>query len=236
LRAADSGQTGRVTEDWPVEPFPERRGSYTQAKTEAEKIVLDAVQNRQLRAALLRPGRVFGPGAPLLTPDVARRVKGYVVILGDGERKLPLVYVEDLVDAIVLMAEKSAFDGTILHIVDPTSITQNELVRCTQQGGEGKVIHVPISMLYGLGACLGVVCKGLRRANPLSIYRLKSALTPLEFDCTLAQKKIGWQPRIGIWSGLQDIMAAEGKTFSRLPSSSHSGTAALSASPTKSGN
>jgi len=236
LHAADSGQSGRVKEDWPVEPFPERRGSYTQAKTEAEKIVLDAVRNRQLRAALLRPGRVFGPGAPFLTPDVARRFKGRLFILGDGTRNLPLVYVEDLVDAIVLTAEKSSFDGTIFHIVDPTPITQNQLVRYMQPGDEGKVIHVPVTMLYGLALSLEGVCKVLRRTNPLSIYRLKSALAPLEFDCTLAQREIGWQPRIGIRSGLQHILAAERIAFSSVVSSTQPSTAALSTSPTKMGN
>src|SRR5580693_6816380 len=74
LHAAVSRRGIRVTEEWPVEPSPTKRGAYTQAKTAAEKIVRDAVRGRHLRAVLLRPDRVFGPGMTLLTPEVARKI------------------------------------------------------------------------------------------------------------------------------------------------------------------
>src|SRR4029077_950658 len=71
LHAAVARRSDVITEDWPVEPSPTKRGAYTQAKTAAEKIVLDAVRDQHLPAVLLRPGRVFGPGMTLLTPEVA---------------------------------------------------------------------------------------------------------------------------------------------------------------------
>jgi len=225
LHTTGSGQADRVTEGWPVEPLPEMRGSYTQAKTKAEKIVLDAVRNRKLRAALLRPGRVFGPGAPFLTPDVAHRFKNLVLILGDGTRNLPLVYVDDLVDAIFLTAEKSRFDGAIFHIVDPTQITQNQLVRYAESEDNFSVIHLPTILLCGLALVLEGFCKVLRRPSPISIYRLRSALAPLEFDCTLAKREIGWQPRIGIRSGLQEVLAAERGSCSNFVPSTQPRTA-----------
>src|SRR3984957_2476265 len=129
LDAASAGRGTVIQEDWPVEPSPTKRGAYTQAKTAAEKIVRDAVRDRHLRAVLLRPGRVFGPGMSLLTPEVARRVGNVFIVLGDGTRELPLVYVEDVIDAILLAAETSKFDGRVFHIVDRTQITQNQVVR-----------------------------------------------------------------------------------------------------------
>jgi predicted dehydrogenase/nucleoside-diphosphate-sugar epimerase len=211
LHAAASGRGAVVTENWPIEPSPEKRGAYTQAKTEAEKIVRDAVRDRHLRAVLLRPGRVFGPGMTLLTPEVARRMGKLFVILGDGTRELPLVYVEDVVNAIVLAAEKSKFDGTVFHIVDRTHITQNQLVRdyILENANGAKVLHLPVVMLYGLALGLEVLSKILKRSAPLSIYRVKSALARMQFDCSRAEKEIGWQPCVGIASGLQETMAAE---------------------------
>ncbi len=207
--AAASGHGAVVTEDWPIEPSPAKRGAYTQAKTEAEKIVRDAVRDRNLPAVLLRPGRVFGPGASLLTPDVARRIRNYFVILGDGTRELPLVYVEDVVDAIVLAAKKNKFDGSVFHIVDQARITQNQLVQdhVLKNARNAKVIHVPTSIVYSLALGLEVLGKALRRAPPLSIYRVKSALARMQFDCTMAEREIDWRPRVGIASGLQETMA-----------------------------
>jgi predicted dehydrogenase/nucleoside-diphosphate-sugar epimerase len=216
LHAAASGRDAIVTEDWPVEPSPTKRGAYTQAKTEAEKIVRDAVRHRHLRAVLLRPGRVFGPGMTLLTPEVARRMGNFFVILGDGTREPPLVYVEDVVNAIVLAAENSKFDGSVFHIVDQTHVTQNQLVRdyIFKNAKNAKVIHLPVAILYSLAFALEVLSRVLKRSVPLSIYRVKSALARMQFDCSRAEKEIGWQPRVGTASGLQETMAAERANYS----------------------
>jgi predicted dehydrogenase/nucleoside-diphosphate-sugar epimerase len=217
LHAAISGPGAVIQEDWPVEPSPTKRGAYTQAKTAAEKIVLDAVRERQLRAVLLRPGRVFGPGMTLLTPEVARKMGNLLVILGDGTRELPLVYVQDLIDAIVLAAETSNFDGRVYHIVDRTRITQNEVVRdyLSKNAVKAKVIHVPLTIVYSLALGFELLSKVLNRPVPLSIYRLKSALARMQFDCSRAEKEIGWRPRVGVASGLQETMAAERTSSSR---------------------
>jgi predicted dehydrogenase/nucleoside-diphosphate-sugar epimerase len=211
LHAAVARRGDVVTEDWPVEPSPTRRGAYTQSKTAAEKIVLDAVRDRQLRAVLLRPGRVFGPGMTLLTPEVARKIGNFFVILGDGTRELPLVYVEDVIDAIVLAAETSKFDGSIFHIVDRTRVTQNEVVRdcISKNAGKARVIHVPVAIVYSLALGFEVLSRVLKRPIPLSIYRVKSALARMHFDCTRAENELGWQPRIGVASGLQETIAAQ---------------------------
>src|ERR1700687_5230725 len=211
LHAAASGRGDIVTEDWPVEPSPAKRGAYTQAKTEAEKIVCDAVRDRGLRAVLLRPGRVFGPGMTLLTPEVARRMGNFFIILGDGTHELPLVYVDDVVNAIVLAAENSKFDGSVFHIVDETHITQNQLVHdyILKNARNAKVIHLPLTFLYILAAGLEVLSKVLKRSSPLSIYRVKSAMARLQFDCSRAEKEIRWQPLVGIACGLRETLAAE---------------------------
>jgi predicted dehydrogenase/nucleoside-diphosphate-sugar epimerase len=212
LHAAIARRGSVITEDWPIEPSPMKRGAYTQAKTAAEKIVLDAVRDRHLRAVLLRPGRVFGPGMTLLTPEVARRMGNFLVVLGDGTRELPLVYVEDVVDAIVLAAETSKFDGRIFHIVDRAQTTQNQIVRdyISKNAKKAKVLHVPVAVVYSLALSFELLFKILSRPAPLSIYRVKSALARMKFDCRRAENDLGWKPRVGVASGLQETMAADG--------------------------
>jgi nucleoside-diphosphate-sugar epimerase/predicted dehydrogenase len=211
LHAAVAKPGDVITEDWPVEVSPTKRGAYTQTKTAAEKIVLDAVRDRNLRAVLLRPGRVFGLGMTLLTPEVARKIGNSLVILGDGTRELPLVYVEDVIDAIILAAEASKFDGRVFHIVDRTPITQNQVARdyISKNAKKLRVIHVPLAVVYSLAFGFEVLSKILKRPVPLSVYRVKSALARMELDCTRAEVELGWRPRVGVASGLQETMAAE---------------------------
>jgi len=211
LHAAVARRGDAITENWPIEPSPAKRGAYTQAKTAAEKIVRDAVRDRHLRAVLLRPGRVFGPGMTLLTPEVARKIGNFFVILGDGTRELPLIYVEDVIDAIVLAAELNEFDGRVFHIVDRSKITQNQVVRdyILKNAKNAKVIRVPMVVVYSLAVGFELLSKIIKRPVPLSIYRVKSALAHMKFDCTRAETELGWQPRIGVASGLQETMAEE---------------------------
>jgi nucleoside-diphosphate-sugar epimerase len=147
----------------------------------------------------------------LLTPEVARRMGNTFVVLGDGTRELPLVYVEDVIDAIVLAAETSEFDGSIFHIVDRTRIAQNQVVGdyISRNANKARVIHVPLAVVYTLALGVELLCKILKRPAPLSRYRLKSALARMRFDCSRAENDLGWRPRIGVASGLQETMAAE---------------------------
>jgi nucleoside-diphosphate-sugar epimerase len=211
LHAAVARRGDAITENWPIEPSPAKRGAYTQAKTAAEKIVRDAVRDRHLRAVLLRPGRVFGPGMTLLTPEVARKIGNFFVILGGGTRELPLIYVEDVIDAIVLTAELNEFDGRVFHIVDRSKITQNQVVRdyISKNAKNAKVIRVPMVVVYSLAVGFELLSKIIKRPVPLSVYRVKSALAHMKFDCTRAETELGWQPRIGVASGLQETMAEE---------------------------
>lgn len=198
LHAAAAKEPVAVREDWPLEPHPEWRGAYTQTKLAAERIVAAA---EDLPRIILRPGQVFGPGAPLLTPAVAHRLKSRLVILGDGNVVLPLVYVDDVVDAILLAARSKIADGSVFHIVDDGTFTQLDLVaRCAPNT---PVTCLPLPLVLGLafaGECLG---KLLKRTVPLSRYRVRSALAPLQFDCSAARTRLGWKPAVGVAAGLE---------------------------------
>src|SRR5262245_3547105 len=50
-----------VDETAPLEPHPQKRGSYTRAKLLAEQIVVDACRESRLQAVVVRPGQIWGP-------------------------------------------------------------------------------------------------------------------------------------------------------------------------------
>ena len=200
LHAAAAKPGVLMREDWPLEPRADERGAYTQTKLAAEQLVRQAAD---LQAVILRPGQVFGPGAPVLTGAVARHVKGRYVILGDGHLVLPLVYVEDVVDAILLAAKR---DTGLFHIVDTGTITQEQLTRRVA-GRNATIITIPLPVVYLLAIGVELLGKLLKRSVPLTRYRLKSALAPIVFDCSAAKNELGWKPRIGIEEGLKLTLA-----------------------------
>ncbi|HUJ02704.1 MAG TPA: NAD-dependent epimerase/dehydratase family protein, partial [Rhizomicrobium sp.] len=180
-------------EDFPLEPNPEMRGAYTQGKLEAERAVLRAVQEQGARAVILRPGQIFGPGAPLITGAVARRAGQRLVILGNGRLVLPLVYVDDVIDAILLAAERDVWKGEIFHLVDSATLTQEQFARRVEP--HAKIVRVPRFLVNLLAFGVEMLGAVLHRPVPLSRYRVASALAPIRFDCTAARERLGWAPR-----------------------------------------
>ncbi len=221
LHATRAANGDVVTEAWPLEPLPERRGNYTLFKLRAEQIVSEAVRDRSLQAIILRPGQVFGPGAALLTPAVARKMGSRMVVLGDGSVPLPLIYVDDLVDALLTAAERGPFDGTIVQIVDDsTSVNQNELLQRLQGTTPSKVVRVPLQLVLLMAFGVQLAFRALRRPAPLSPYRVRSALSPLRFDSDRVRKVLDWRPLVGVEKGLGICLAIQP---TGVPARNHSG-------------
>jgi len=197
----------RVSESAQLEQFPGRRGGYANSKLQAEKIVAEAVRDRNLRAVILRPGNIFGPGAERVPPYGVIPIGSHWMVIGRGDALLPLVYVSDVVDALLKSAECTEAIGQVIHLVDPQAITQREYLKyCQTKMPEIRVHYLPRSFLYcaaagmqGLGA--------LARINvPLTIYRLRSIKPYVEFDCTAARQLLNWVPKVGIKNGLEQTM------------------------------
>jgi 2-alkyl-3-oxoalkanoate reductase len=194
-----------VTETSAIEPHPERRGPYTQAKLAAERCVLDAVRTRGLAAVLIRPGQVVGPGAEQVTPNATVLVAGAWVAVGPGRQTLPLVYVEDLTDALMLAESRPGLEGRVIHVVDPEPVTHAEYLACCRDAParRRRTIRVPGPLFLLIASGIGVVGQCLTRSVPINRYRAKSLHPLCGFDLTAATVDLGWKPTVGIREGLR---------------------------------
>jgi predicted dehydrogenase/nucleoside-diphosphate-sugar epimerase len=190
-----------VDEQTPLEGRAEERGSYTRAKLEAEKLVA-AEAAKGLPAVIIRPGQIFGGRIPLMTAAVARRAGGRYVVLGDGEMPLPLVYIDDVVDALVLAAKSSLAGGEIIQIVDPEPWTQNQVL-AEVVGPSARVVRVPRAAVMAIGRASELVLGLIKKQSPVAPYRLRSALALRRFDSGRASEMLGWTPRVGVREGIR---------------------------------
>lgn len=80
---------------------------YPQTKAIAEKMVLAANGSNNLYTTALRPHLVIGPGDPHLIPRLIERArKGRLRIIGEGTNRVDLTYIDNVVHAHLLAAEK----------------------------------------------------------------------------------------------------------------------------------
>jgi predicted dehydrogenase/nucleoside-diphosphate-sugar epimerase len=210
-----AGHGGKpMTETSPVEPHPERRGAYTETKLRAERIVLNSIR-KGLSATIVRPGQIFGRGAEMVAPYGTIALAGRWVVVGSGNIPLPLVYIDDVVDALLLAARRDAVCGEIFQLVDDERITQRQYIdECRKHIGEKiRVIYVPRPVFYMAGVAIAALGKLLGRSVPLTRYRVASIRGIETFDCTRVRARLGWAPRIGVKRGMKLMCSPPASTI-----------------------
>jgi nucleoside-diphosphate-sugar epimerase len=197
-----------VREDSPYEPWPDKRGAYTQTKLRAETMVLEAAV-KGLPAVVIRPGQIFGAGAERVTPNGVIGIAGQWLVAGNGGRPLPLVYRDDVVDALLRAETAPEAVGQVINIVDTTEVRQNEYLRAAGTALTGiKVRRVPVPVLMLLASGVEMLGAILKRGVPLTRYRIRSLKPLWPFDTTKAERLLGWTPAVGVREGLRRTFAA----------------------------
>ena len=203
---AGSAGNGPVSEAANLEPRPDERGAYTRAKLEAEQLVAAAAA-QGLPVVILRPGQIFGGGIPLINGAIARNAGGRWLVLGDGKLELPLVYIDDVVDAIMASVAKRLIHGEVIQIIDPEHLTQEDVLGLA--GSARTILRVPRLLVFALGKFSEFPLGALGRPSPVAVYRLRSAMARLHYESDRALKMLDWQPRVGVREGIKRVQPTQ---------------------------
>jgi 2-alkyl-3-oxoalkanoate reductase len=208
--AAPNGTRAVLDETSPYDGRAAERGAYTRSKLAADAALLEHAR-RELspRIIVLRPGTIYGPGAKLpvgrfqLPSSSARPL-----VAGSGRISTGLVYVDDVVDAMLSAARSGVPTGSVYNLVDTADYDQDELARTLSQitGGRIRPVFAPYPLVWA--AMLGVDLMSLVRHRQLGTarYRLKRTLAPMPFECAAARKDLGWHPRVTLAEGLARVL------------------------------
>src|SRR5262245_28486315 len=164
--------------------FPDRTGYYyAQAKARAE----DAVRGSSLRFTIVRPTIILGPGSPILAALERLSVMPVIPIFGDGHVRVQPIYVDDLVEFILMILQRDLFCGETLELGGPAALTIEELlqqIRRMRKGSRGFSVHVPLHLLKI--ALQAADIAGLQRFLPVSPGQLSS----FRFDGTIQSNPV----------------------------------------------
>ena len=128
--------------------FMDRNEAYCFGKTKQDEIVVEYGQQYKLPYVIVRPGAVYGPENYSLTARVGIDTFGLFFHLG-GLNKIPLTYVDNCAEAIVLAGITRGVDGEVFNVVDdelPTS--RSLLIKYKHNAYNFKSIYVPYRIFY----------------------------------------------------------------------------------------
>ncbi len=206
---ADFAPGQMVDETASLERFPERRGAYSWAKLEAEKLVTEAMAQGRAPVVCLRPGTIYGYGGENYTPMIGFSFANKLfVVIGDGSLVIPLVYVDNLAEVIFLAMTREESTGQIYNVVDPQQVDKkryiNTFVRKLYPGA--RCFYIPYGFFSAVVALQEKLLKALKRQPFLTMYRLASSQNPVVFDSSKIIKELGWQPTFSFEEAVEQIL------------------------------
>ena len=178
---------------------------YQQTKYNAEPVV-KSFHEKGLPCVILRPSAIYGPGDPERFFMIYRRAaKGVFPMFGGGKTLYHPVYIDNLVDAMVLAMAPGKGDGKVYLIADAEYIPIEDLVKRIGKamGIDVKIKHYPAWPLVVAGHICEKVCKPFKIAPPIFPRRVDWYRQNRAFDISAARRDLGYDPKVGLDEGLK---------------------------------
>jgi len=197
IAAYEFPTTRIIHEDTPLDT--EQDVVYGRTKAIGEQRAWGLAKELGIEMAVVRPALVYGPRAESWTVNMVKMVqKGLPVIFGDGTGTAYPVFVDNLIDGMMLTAVHPAAANEAFNICDP-AITLREFFTyygemCDRQ---------PRSIPLWASNILIVINKLLRLKLPITRGRLRQSRLKVQYPTTKAEKMLGYQMRVPIPEGMK---------------------------------
>jgi 2-alkyl-3-oxoalkanoate reductase len=192
-------------EGFPLAPFPD---PYPITKAAGDTAVQGMIRERDLPAVIVRPDQIFGPGDHLHFAAMADRLRaGRGILVGSGDNAIPLVYVTDVVQGLLLALDHPHAVGHAYNISNDQPLTQRQLLHAIADeiGASPPRIHVP----YRILRAAGYLAERLAMLTPSSrrppITRLGVAFlgTDNRYAIDKARRELGYSPEVPLRDGVR---------------------------------
>ena len=206
---------GPVDEQSPLSPFDD---PYPKSKAEGDELVQRMIAEEGLPAVIIRPDQIFGPGDRLHFAQIADRLRaGRAIIVGRGDNAIPLVYVTDIVQGLLLVLDHENALGQAYNITNDTPLTQEGFRRALADeiGAKPPRVHVPYRALYAAAYAAERLASARRGSHRPPVTRLGVAFLgrDVHFRIDKARTELGYTPRVTLREGVRltaSWLAAEG--------------------------
>lgn len=193
------------------DPIDEKKGPnpltfYGKSKLIAEDCIKDWGRENGNNFAILRPCVVYGPRERDLFTLLALVKKGFLFLHGNGNSKISLVHVDDLVRAVVSMAERP-FIGETYFVSNNEGYSWQEIGCAMKEAlNKKKIFEVKLpGFVFSIAAVVSEFLSFFTR-KPALINRQKIIeMKQVAWLCNnnKIKKAIKWEPDFSLKSGMQ---------------------------------
>ena len=205
---ADLPVGATISEQTPLEKYPEKRDPYAFVKWHQEKLLNYYQKQYGFPLTILRPGVIYGPHGGAISGRVGLQLGGIFLHLG-GSNILPLSYVDNCAEAIILCAAKKAAGVSIFNVHDDELPSSREYLKAYKEQVK-KIRSIPIPYFM-----LQLLSRTVQWYHDYSNGQLPAIFTPYktaslwkgnQFDNSKL-KSTGWQPLVSTAEGMERTFA-----------------------------
>jgi nucleoside-diphosphate-sugar epimerase len=194
-----------------LESRPELRGeAYCFAKAKQEEVVASYRDRFGLSVVTLRPGVVYGPGNLAISGRVGIDSFGVFLHLG-GSNRIPLTYVDNCAEAIVLAAVRPLEGSEAFNVVDDDLPSSRQFLKRYKAGvRKFRSFYLPKPASYMLCYLWEKYYDWSKGQLPPAFNRNRwnSLWRKTEYDNKRLKQRLGWAPVVSTEEGLQRYFAA----------------------------
>jgi nucleoside-diphosphate-sugar epimerase len=199
---------GVIDETSELEECPEKRDVYTHAKLRQESLFREYQAKSGFELVIVRPGAIYGGGGPEFSPRVGLVMNGWLLHFG-GHNLLPLTYVDNCAEAVVVAGTSGTAPYSVFNVVDDGLPTAAEyLTGYRQHVGRVHSVRFPFSITMLLSTLIEGYSVYSRGQIPPILTPYKSAALWKGNRYSNARiKSIGWQQHVPTNAALLETFA-----------------------------
>jgi nucleoside-diphosphate-sugar epimerase len=205
-------QNSLLDETCPLETAPQERfDAYGFGKLKQEEIVREYAKHYRLPCVTLRPGYVFGVGKQELNGRVGIKIFGPFMQV-NGSNLLPLTYVDNCAEAIVLASLTPGIDGEVFNIVDDDLLTARQFLQTYKVAKRFRSVRVPYWVAYSACYAWEKYSKWSKGQLPPAFNRRRCAANwkSQRYSNEKLKTRLGWKPRVPMNQAMKTFLAQFG--------------------------
>jgi nucleoside-diphosphate-sugar epimerase len=191
------------------EASQERYDAYGFGKLKQEEMVREYGTTHDLPYVILRPGTIFGPGKPDLSGRVGVGTFGLFIQVG-GSNLLPLTFVDNCAEAIVVAGLRPGVDGETFNVVDDELLTSSQFLRAYKKRVTPFYsVRIPYLLAYALCILWEEYSKRSKGQLPPAFNRRRCSAEwkGNRFSNRKIKEQLGWKPKIDIEKAMGSFLA-----------------------------
>ncbi|WP_142781860.1 NAD(P)-dependent oxidoreductase [Agrobacterium sp. T29] len=191
-----------VDETWPLKPIG---NIYVDTKIAGEHIALAAHARGDLEVVVVRPCDVYGPGSkPWIKLPIETARSGFLVLPDGGSGRFAPVYIDDLVEGIVLAALTPSAAGQIYNLGAAGSVSCAEFFGYhARWTGRKRPMTAPAALLSPILETARFFVSLTGGATELGREAVRELMRPGGYSCEKAKRELGFEAKTPLEEGMR---------------------------------